>query len=198
MRGTRMTPLRLLACALLVAALGVVAPVASADCGQSVIDSYFATGTIGYHSQDCYAAALTEVDADAKMYSGIMGAIRAARARDAAADAAKARKAHRRQTAVSGADGGSTDGADQGSAGATTAENPPTTGVDEPAATTAQVVMDAAQPRDAALPAEQASRVAAARDPGPPLAVIVIAGLGALLLVVGVGGLAVRRLGDRG
>lgn len=198
MRGTRMTPLRLLACALLVAALGVVAPVASADCGQSVIDSYFATGTIGYHSQDCYAAALTEVDADAKMYSGIMGAIRAARARDAAADAAKARKAHRRQTAGGAADG-STDGADQGSEGATTAvETPPTTGDDEPAATTAQVVMDAAQPRDAALPAEQASRVAAARDPGPPLAVIVIAGLGALLLVVGVGGLAVRRLGDRG
>ncbi len=57
-------------------------------CGEAVIDQYFNTGRIGYHSQACYASALKQVDPDAKMYSGIMGAIRAARARDKAKDEA--------------------------------------------------------------------------------------------------------------
>ena len=196
----RVTPKPLqrgLACLLAVCALGVAAPIAAADCGQSVIDSYFETGAIGYHSQACYAAALREVDADAKMYSGIMGAIRSARARDAAADAAKSRKADGVATTDGAADAATTTEASGGSAttaGADTAPADPQPTTDEQPSTQ---VVDAAQPSDAALPAEQASAVAAAQDAGPPLAMIVLAALGALLALVGIGGLVVRRL-DRG
>ncbi len=59
---------------------------ASEACGKQVINEYFYTGRIKYHPQECYASALKQLDPDARMYSGIMGAIRAARARDKAAD----------------------------------------------------------------------------------------------------------------
>ncbi len=58
-----------------------------------MINQYFNTGRIGYHPQACYASAIKQVDPDAKMYSGIMGAIRAARARDKAKDEAAAQPA---------------------------------------------------------------------------------------------------------
>lgn len=69
-----------------IASLLVAPPRAEANCGKSVIDQYFSTGRIQYHPQNCYALALRQIDPDARMYSGIMAAIRAARARDRARD----------------------------------------------------------------------------------------------------------------
>jgi hypothetical protein len=63
------------------------------NCGEDVIAEYFFSGRIKYHPQECYALALKQVDPDAKMYSGIMSAIRAARARDKATDEAAAQPA---------------------------------------------------------------------------------------------------------
>lgn len=92
------TSLRL-ALACLIVAIGLVAlpaakpsaaGAAQKNCGKQIIDEYFFSGRIKYHTQDCYALALKQVDPDAKMYSGIMGAIRAARARDKAKDEAEA------------------------------------------------------------------------------------------------------------
>ncbi|MEY4225644.1 MAG: hypothetical protein RL190_401 [Actinomycetota bacterium] len=83
----------------LCSAIALPAPAGAAQgrsdsaCGKAVINQYFNTGRIGYHAQECYAAALKQVDPDAKMYSGIMGAIRAARARDKAKDEAAAQPA---------------------------------------------------------------------------------------------------------
>lgn len=90
--------LLVLALALAVVAPGLVDPPAAAaakkkNCGDEVINQYFFSGRIKYHAQECYALALKQVDPDAKMYSGIMGAIRAARARDKAKDEAAAQPA---------------------------------------------------------------------------------------------------------
>ena len=58
----------------------------AANCGKALINEYFFTGRLAYHTQECYASSLKQIDPDARMYSGIMGAIRAARSRDKAAD----------------------------------------------------------------------------------------------------------------
>jgi hypothetical protein len=76
----------LLGLVIAVSALLIMPPRADANCGKTVIDQYFSTGQIKYHPQDCYALALKQIDPDARMYSGIMAAIRAARARDRARD----------------------------------------------------------------------------------------------------------------
>jgi len=71
------------------------------NCGKTVINQYFNTGRISYHPQKCYAAAIKQIDPDAKMYSGIMSAIRAARARDKAKDEAAAQPADGDSSGVS-------------------------------------------------------------------------------------------------
>ena len=195
MRTRRPTTLRLLACTAVAAVLAVAVPTASADCGQQVIDSYFNTGRIGYHAQDCYVQALGEVDADAKMYSGVMGAIRAARARDAAADARKAKG----RTPGQSASGGSTSTTQPVDA------KPPKrkTGArkhtaKQPSAATPAVSPGAVATGDARLSAGEAADVAAAAGSGPPLVVILLAAFGALLAVAGGAGLLVSRIGRRG
>jgi len=95
-----------LALALAVAAPGLADPSTAAaakkrNCGDEVINQYFFSGRIKYHAQECYALALKQIDPDAKMYSGIMSAIRAARARDKAMDEAAAQPADGDSSGVS-------------------------------------------------------------------------------------------------
>lgn len=164
-------------------AVGLLAlPVPSAfarDCGQTVINDYFNTGHLGYHTQACYASALKQVDPDARMYSGIMGAIRAARARDKAADVK----------------------ANQPPVDTTPIDTAPTP-IDTLPLTTAPVPTETVQPAITAAPRTGPIKTEAALDtsssqPNAPLPVIILGGVAALLMLVGLGGLAVRYL-DRG
>jgi hypothetical protein len=154
---------------------------AAANCGKQVINAYFNTGKLGYHTQDCYASALKQVDPDARMYSGIMSAIRAARARDRAAD-------------------------EKANAPATTEETPVETQSLEPVetlpVTTEIQPTETVEPIITAVPRtgsiqDQAAVDTSGAEPSVPLPVIILGGLATLLTVVGLGGLVVRRL-DRG
>ena len=174
------------ACLLLVG----TAQASAANCGAKLIDEYFNTGRIGYHPQDCYASALKQIDPDARMYSGIMGAIRAARARDRARDNAK--------------DARDTPTVDPAPIDTVPIDPQPTVPVDTTAMPTDTAPVDTAIPTlppepssAASVPATQAAAIEEAASAGVPLSVAVFAGLAALLTIVGLAGLAVRRL-DRG
>jgi hypothetical protein len=156
-------------------------PAAAANCGKQVINEYFFSGRLKYHTQDCYASALKQVDPDARMYSGIMSAIRAARARDRAAD-------------------------EKANAPATTEETPVETQSLEPVetlpVTTEIQPTETVEPIITAVPRtgptqDQAAVDTSGAEPSVPLPVIILGGLATLLTVVGLGGLVVRRL-DRG
>ena len=156
-------------------------PAAAANCGKQVINEYFFSGRLKYHTQDCYASALKQVDPDARMYSGIMSAIRAARARDRAAD-------------------------EKANAPATTEETPVETQSAEPVetlpVTTEVQPTETVEPIITAVPRtgptqDQAAVDTSGAEPSVPLPVIILGGLATLLTVVGLGGLVVRRL-DRG
>ncbi|MEI6688002.1 MAG: hypothetical protein WCN97_01430 [Thermoleophilia bacterium] len=167
---------------LLAALLAAVPSAGAANCGKQLINEYFFSGHLKYHTQACYASALKQVDPDARMYSGIMGAIRAARARDKAAD----EKAN--QPDVTPVD--------------TTADVVPTTPIDTLPVTTAPLPTETVEPTITAEPRTGPIQTQAVVDtsssqPSVPLPVIVLGGLAALLMLVGLGGLAVRYL-DRG
>ncbi len=186
------TSLRL-ALACLIVAIGLVAlhaahpPTAEAakkkNCGKQIIDEYFFSGRIKYHPQDCYALALKQVDPDAKMYSGIMGAIRAARARDKAKDEAAAQP-------------------DQGSGGeASDALVPvqpmeiPTETVEAQAAPVPDEAADdpvIAEVAAVDLTEDQAVIEVPSVAERVPLPVVLLALLAGVLTLVGLGGLAVR------
>ncbi len=173
--------------ATLVAALFAPVPNASAaiatNCGKAIINEYFYTGRIAYHTQSCYASALKQLDPDAKMYSGIMGALRAARARDKAADSKPPDSAGSNTTDVAVAPAAPTDAVPLPDVVVplVTNEDPPVTAEarsgDITPATATQAVI--------AVPTLE-SRV--------PLGVILLGGLASVLTLVGVGGLAVRWL----
>lgn len=177
--------LGLLVVALLAVGAAADAPSAAAkNCGKAVIDEYFFSGRLKYHTQECYASALKQVDPDARMYSGIMSAIRAARARDKAADA-KANEPDVTPTETSAP-----------------VDTVPTAPIDTLPFTTETAPTETVEPtitaeaRTGPLPT-QAAIDTSASEPSVPLPVIVLGGLAALLMVVGLGGLAVRYL-DRG
>ena len=169
-------------------ALFVAVPSAgAANCGKQLINEYFFTGRLKYHTQECYASALKQVDPDARMYSGIMGAIRAARARDSAKD---------RTPADSGADTTAADTTPIAPQPVTPTETLPLTNEIVPT----EPALPTLPPQSTdvvSLPAAQAAEIAAAADSGVPLSVTILAGLAVLLTLVGLGGLAVRWL-DRG
>jgi len=69
----------------LVAVFGLLAMAvpAYADCGKTIIDDYFADGSVdGHYSQACYQRAIAEFPQDAVGYSNGLDAIQAAQARD--------------------------------------------------------------------------------------------------------------------
>ena len=180
----RLLPLTVLLAAALACGgllLTTAPPAAAANCGKQVINEYFFSGRLKYHTQDCYASALKQVDPDARMYSGIMSAIRAARARDRAAD-------------------------EKANAPATTEETPVETQAAEPVetlpVTTEIQPTETVEPIITAVPRtgptqDQAAVDTSGAEPSVPLPVIILGGLATLLTVVGIGGLVFRRL-DRG
>ena len=180
-------------------ALAILAPVTAdpptaeakkKNCGDAVINEYFFSGRIKYHPQECYALALKQVDPDAKMYSGIMGAIRAARARDKAKDEAAAQPAD---------DGGGTSGSSDGFDPVMPME---IDGETVPMETVP--VQDAPVPDEAAgdpviaevaavdLTEDQAVIAVPTVAERVPLPVVLLGLLAAVLTLVGLGGLAVR------
>ena len=182
----------LLALAAVALSLLAVVPGAGAkNCGKEIIDEYFFTGRLKYHSQECYASALKQVDPDARMYSGILGAIRAARARDKARDNAAANPV---TTATDGGDAATTvDPTDP-------VPVTPTGTAPETQAAPLDTAIPTLPPEPAsapAIPATQAAAIERAADSGVPLSVVVLAGLAALLTVVGLAGVLVRRI-ERG
>ncbi len=161
-------------------------PVAGAkECGKSVIDQYFNTGRIAYHQQACYSSALKQIDPDARMYSGIMGAIRAARARDATADAKTTNP-----TPDSGS-GSETPPPPEPTVVPDGSEVIPLLAVDNDAliASVRKIRITPAQPATT-----QAAIAAPTIESHVPLGVILLGGLASVLTLVGVGGLAVRWL----
>ncbi len=161
-------------------------PVAGAkECGKSVIDQYFNTGRIAYHQQACYSSALKQIDPDARMYSGIMGAIRAALARDATADAKATNP-----TPDSGS-GSETPPPPEPTVVPDGSEVIPLLAVDNDAlvASVRKIRITPAQPTTT-----QAAIAAPTIESHVPLGVILLGGLASVLTLVGVGGLAVRWL----
>jgi len=186
-------PLRpaLLALALVLAVLaaGIADPSSAQaakakNCGTKIIDEYFFSGRIKYHPQDCYALALKQVDPDAKMYSGIMGAIRAARARDKAKDEAAAQPA----------DGGSSAGSPGSLEPVQPMEIPVETVPAEEAPVPDEAADDPVVAEVAAVDLTEDQAVVTVPDVAErvPLPVVLLALLAGVLTLVGLGGLAVR------
>jgi len=189
---------RRLAIALALATVvAIAAPAAGAkECGAQIIDQYFNTGKLAeYHSQDCYASALRQVDPDARMYSGIMGAIRAARARDRAADSKPPDKEPK--TAPT-ADADSPTPTPTPTPAAVAPEAVPVQG--EEAAELPTPENDSLQRElrridlGATSVAEQAASPLPAVESHTPLIVVMLGALALLLLLVGVGGVTARWL----
>lgn len=180
---------RLLVLAVVALSLLAAVPGAGAkNCGKEVIDEYFFTGRLKYHTQACYASALKQIDPDARMYSGILGAIRAARARDKARDNAAQQEPVDTTADVQPAP------VDTVPITPTETAPPPETQAAPP--DTGLPTLPA-EPTTAPMPATQAAAIERAADAGVPLSVIILAGLATLLTVVGLAGVAVKRL-DRG
>ena len=152
----------------------------AANCGKALINEYFSSGRLAYHTQECYASALKQLEADARMYSGIMGAIRAARSRDKAADT---------KAAAPVVEPNPTDTTNEPPVDILPLAVPPTLTTDAGTVTAesrAGTIVPL-QTTEAALPAVTTpSQV--------PLTVILLAGLAGVLTLVGLGGLTVRWL----
>ena len=160
----------------------------AANCGKTLINEYFYTGRLEYHTQECYASALKQLDPDARMYSGIMGAIRAARSRDKAADAAPSAAAPPANPIV------------EPDTTATTNEPPVDTlpiYEDVPPTLTTDEGTVTAESRAGAIVPTETTKAAQPTVTPPnqvPLPVILLAGLAVVLTLVGLGGLTVRWL----
>lgn len=165
----------------------VTAPSAGAkECGKQVIDQYFDTGKITYHSQACYASALKQIDPDARMYSGIMAAVRASRARDKAADEKPA--AQQNETPAGKNDKAAGVIATEPIASGEEVVPLPPTEQDSLARAMRAVKVDNA------ATSEQAAGAAMNAEDHVPLVVLLLGGLAALLTLVGLGGLTARWL----
>jgi hypothetical protein len=162
----------------------------AANCGKALINEYFFTGRLAYHTQECYGSALKQLDPDARMYSGIMGAIRAARSRDKAADAKAA-------APVVVPDTTDTTPPPVDTLPLPDPLPPTATGTDVPESRAGAIVP--IETTQAAMPIEttQAAMPTVTTPSQVPLTVILLGGLAVVLTLVGLGGLTVRWL-DRG
>ena len=184
---------RLLAPLVVAIALVIGAPAAAADCGKSVIDQYFSTGVIKYHEQKCYDSAHKQIDPDARMYSGIMAAIRAARARDRARDNRPAEPAD---------------------TGDVVDDNNPEAEITPPPVEEDVPELEALPAEEIPMPLDESAQAALEPDPETteavaaaapeiddppvtPLAVLMVGGLASLVTVAGLVGVAARRLTGR-
>lgn len=193
--AARVRLLALVVCACAFGGLAIATAPADAakNCGKQVIDQYFFSGRIKYHPQECYASALKQIDPDARMYSGIMGAIRAARARDRAKDA---------EAASGGAETTDSGGSVAPSDGGGTPPVEPDTAVpvepieplpvEEPPVEVPEAPID--DPGAITATAGEAAAPVPTVDGVLPLPVAILMGLAGLVTLVGVGGLTVRWL----
>ena len=159
----------------------------AANCGKALINEYFSSGRLAYHTQECYSSALKQLDPDARMYSGIMGAIRAARSRDKAADAKAAAPIVEPDT---------TDTSETPPVDAPPVDTLPVSDAVPPTLTTNAGTVTA-EPRTGDIVPLQTTEAALPAVTTPsqvPLSVIVLAGLAGVLMLVGLGALTVRWL----
>jgi hypothetical protein len=157
----------------------------AANCGKALINEYFSSGRLTYHSQECYASALKQLDSDAQMYSGITGAIRAARSRDKAADAKSAAPVVEPDTIDT-----------TGTTNAPPVDTLPVPDAEPPTLTTDAGTVTAESRARAIVSAEttQAALPTVTTPSQVPLTVILLAGLAGVLMLVGLGALTVRWL----
>lgn len=157
----------------------------AANCGKALINEYFFTGRLAYHTQECYASALKQLDPDARMYSGIMGAIRAARSRDRAVDTKAANPIVEPDTTDT-----------TGTTNASPVDTLPIYDDVPPTLTTDEGTVTAESRAGAIVPTEttQAALPTVTTPNQVPLPVILLAGLAVVLTLVGLGGLTVRWL----
>lgn len=161
----------------------------AANCGKALINEYFYTGRLAYHTQECYASALKQLEPDARMYSGIMGAIRAARSRDKAADTKAANPIVEPDTTDT-----------TGTTNAPPVDTLPIYDDVPPTLTTDEGTVTAESRAGAIVPTEttQAALPTVTTPSQVPLTVILLAGLAVVLTLVGLGGLTVRWLDRSG
>ena len=154
----------------------------AANCGKALINEYFFTGRLAYHTQECYASALKQIDPDARMYSGIMGAIRAARSRDKATDTKAANPIVEPDTTAT--------------TNAPPVDTLPIPDAVPPTLTTDTGAVTAESRAGTVLPIQttQAALPMVTSPSQVPLPVILLAGLAVVLTLVGLGGLTVRWL----
>ncbi len=185
----RRTPTRLLVLtALMFGTFLLAVPSAgAANCGKTLINEYFYTGRHAYHTQECYASALKQLDPDARMYSGIMSAIRAARSRDRAVDTKAANPTVEPDT---------TDTTAWPEVDTPPVDTLPIYDAVPPTLTTDAGTVTAESRAGAIVPTEttQAALPTVTNPNQVPLPVILLAGLAAVLTLVGLGGLTVRWL----
>ena len=185
----RRTPTRLLVLtALMFGTFLLAVPSAgAANCGKTLINEYFYTGRLAYHTQECYASALKQLDPDARMYSGIMSAIRAARSRDRAVDTKAANPTVEPDT---------TDTTAWPEVDTPPVDTLPIYDAVPPTLTTDAGTVTAESRAGAIVPTEttQAALPTVTTPNQVPLPVILLAGLAVVLTLVGLGGLTVRWL----
>ncbi len=185
----RRTPTRLLVLtALMLGTFLLAVPSAgAANCGKTLINEYFYTGRLAYHTQECYASALKQLDPDARMYSGIMSAIRAARSRDRAVDTKAANPTVEPDT---------TDTTAWPEVDTPPVDTLPIYDAVPPTLTTDAGTVTAESRAGAIVPTEttQAALPTVTAPNQVPLPVILLAGLAVVLTLVGLGGLTVRWL----
>ena len=183
----RRTSIRLLVLtALMFGTFLLAVPSAGAtNCGKALINEYFYTGRLAYHTQACYSSALKQLDPDARMYSGIMSAIRAARSRDKAADTKAAAPVVEPEITDT-----------TGTTNAPPVDTLPIYDDVPPTLTTDEVTVTAESRAGAIVPPEttQAALPTVTTPSQVPLTVFLLAGLAVVLTLVGLGGLAVRWL----
>ena len=190
---------------------GLVTPaLASADCGDQIVDEVFNTGNVdGAYALRCYDLAITKLEGDAAEYSearGIISAAKITRRNQLAAQAEQEQTPEEtpdpvRSDSAEPADGGRGDGSGTGGGsagpsedGGAEAEDPTTEG----RAATDEVVTDEAT-TDAELSEEDVTTAAAPAsfddgDDGTPVPVLLLGGLAIVLIGVGAGGMVWRRL----
>lgn len=184
----RRTSIRLLVLtALMVGTFLLAVPSAgAANCGKALINEYFSSGRLSYHTQECYSSALKQLDSDAQMYSGITGAIRAARSRDKAADANSAAAPVVEPDTID----------TTGTTNAPPVDTLPVPDAEPPTLTTDAGTVTAESRARAIVPAEttEAALPTVTTPSQVPLTVILFAGLAGVLTLVGLGALTVRWL----
>jgi hypothetical protein len=193
-------------------ALLVTPSIASADCGDTIVDEVFNSGSVeGAYALRCYDLAITKLEGDAAEYSearGIISAAKIARRNQLAAqqDDGQAQPDPPRSDSAepAGTGDGNGDGTGGGNAGPSEvsgaqAEEPgdeELTAEAEDASTDEAVTDDELSEEDVTTAAAPASFDDGDSGGGTPLPVLLLGGAAIVLIGVGAGGMVWRRIND--